>query len=215
MEQAREPSLLKLMLLRGALIGAALAAIFALLFHDGRGVALGAVVAGLILGAIFSGTAFVEERARRSSSPSRAREGALVSGVFAFACGVLAIFQVPYTVVAITTRSQEDAIGVVREAYDKVMDHLPVYISLPLMLSPIFAIGTWVRVRGTRGRGRVLATLATPILSAPGLALFACSVSSSREVPEVAMALAGCLLAVPLLLELADSLERRLASKEQ
>ncbi len=210
MEPTRDPSLVRLMLLRGALIGGALAALFVLVFHEA---ALGAVVAGLILGALFSATAFIEERARRASFRGRALAGALASGSFAFVCGVLAMFQVPYTVVAITTGSQKEALSALQQVYDKLSGDVLVYVALSLMLSPMFALGTWVRVRGSSARGRVLAALATPLLSAPPFAVIFFPHPRGDEV-AIGIALAGCLVAVPILLELADWLERRLAGPE-
>ncbi len=212
MEPTRDPSLVRLMLLRGALVGGALAALFDLLFHDA---ALGAAVAGLILGAIFSGTAAIEEWSRRARSRWRALVGAFLSGLFALTCCVLAVFQVPYTVVAMRTGSLERALGVIEEVSDRFEEHALTYIAISLMLSPIFAVETWRRVRGVGENGRVpLALALTPFLCAPGFLMFALSVSNQRDTPTVAMALTGCLVAIPFLLELADFLERRLAGPE-
>jgi hypothetical protein len=219
MEPRREPSLLKLMLLRGALVGIVVGSILVLVIGVGEDTnkKLGAFVAGVILGGIFSVTAFVERLARsRDASLRRDLLAALVSGTVAFVGVMLGAFQVPYTVVALTTGSPAEALSVVPEVWDRVFgDERPLqFLSIALMPAPIFAMGTFERVRGLAWKTRACLALVTAVPCALPVLLFVLSGGGRRDTQFFAEALAACVVAIPLLLELADWLERRLAGPE-
>jgi hypothetical protein len=203
------------MLLRGPVLGVALSAIFAFtLFHGWLFRNIGFAAGGL-LGALFSVTAVFEAIARqRPSSLRRDVISGLAVTAFAFVSGLLVVFQAPYTVALLSTGSPIAALEVVEEAWLWSFTRNPAFfIALSLMLAPMFGVGTFARVRGLDRRGRALAAFVTPVLSAPGFLL---AWVSARELAGVLGALLlGCLVAIPLLLELADFLERRLAKPER
>src|SRR5438045_2497757 len=88
-----------------------------------------------------------------------------------------------------------------------------VFMSIAMMLALIFGTATFARVRRAGLGERAKIAIAIAVACAPGLLAFerlSRRRPSSSDAHMIEMGLAGCLVIVPVVLEITDALERRL-----
>lgn len=210
---ATPPSLAVLLVLRGVLVGAVLALLFVGAFEATPRIVLGAVVAGVLGGLSLAATAIVETRAE-SREPGLGRDlrAAALATLVAFVASWATIFQVPYTVVMIRTSSPSAAMETLRTFLHEMGEfdsRTYALASLPVMLAPVLGACAFVRLRGLRGAPRYLSALILgAVSSAPGLVFFLRR-GTIADSEQIVLALAGCIVFLPLVHGAADSIERR------
>ena len=210
------PNPVRLMTLRGAFVGFALGVVFGGWFHFDPSALLGAFLSGVFGGGIIAATTLIELRAR-ARAPSLARNlGAtlLALGVSLAGCGA-AMAQVPYSVRALQTRSLAASVqSFASQWLPELADNPFVYLGLALTFAPIFAATT----RAALGASRVRAHFELSPVSAAGYAIVAGSRGRSRidvDLFIVLMLYVAASLLLPLLVELCDRLEVRIARDEE
>jgi len=200
-------------ILRALLVGIACACAFALAFliaQEGNQQTLGAGVTGALLGVLLGVVSLVELPVDRDPD-SRARIAMTVEVLgLALAVSALALFQVPYTVVAITSGPAAAAVSV-SELGRNVADRPGPFVAMVLMASAPLAVSCFLRFRWRGWIGRV----AEAALSfATDLAIFGLFVAfnpaSSRETQELGLCALAYAIALATLIPAADALERRL-----
>ncbi len=207
------PSLVRLVLLRGLLLGVGLGLVFTLALWDLKHLGFGPAVAGLGAGVILAATTVVEVVAlRREPTKWRAVRGAGAASLVAFGGVWVAIFQVPYTTVAIGELSTVAAFKAVETTWDRVKAIKGDFFGTALVVAAIFGVATFVRLAGLGARGRLVGSvLVAPVACVPGLLLMFVRQGSAQA--SIVFCVLGCLVAVPLFLETADTIERRLRGR--
>ncbi len=217
MEAETEPHLARTVLVRGALLGAVLAGVFAFAFQgEGSTFTLGAALAGFFAGLVLGAATLVEARAR-CHDPSFERDVVAFAAttLVAFGAGWLIIFQVPYTVATLENGSLEAGLRVLRSVHREVRHDPGIFFCLIGTVAPIFGANAFIRLRELgrlwRSGGSVfLGALA----SAPSFLLLLAYIRSTRERLIFGACVAACVVAIPLVHEVADAIERRLAARE-
>jgi hypothetical protein len=169
---------------------------------------MGSVAAGLIAGVTFAATTLVEVHARCGDPTlGRAAVAGLAATAIAFVAALLAVLQVPYTIAAIETQSTSAALEAVEEGWRELGRRPVMWSSIAGMIAPIFGMSTFARVRRLEFEGRSVIAVLTVVPCLPGCVVLAMGPSNTAELFQP---LAGCLVVVPIVHELADALERRL-----